>query len=126
MKAEKPAVGILKTGDFGNAMFYHIHCDCGNEDDAHEIEIEADDMHVQVHVYVKAHTKWWEKKRWKQIWHLITRGYAEMQSTIVLQEQAALNYAETLKTAMKDVKKFRDERIAANARKASINGSGES
>jgi hypothetical protein len=126
MKAEKPASGILKTNDFGNVMFYHVHCDCGNEDDAHEIEIEADDMHVQVHVYVKAHTKWWEKRRWKQIWHLLTRGYAEMQSTIVLQEQAALNYAETLKTAMKDVKKFRDERIAANARKADTNGSGES
>lgn len=109
MRAQKPAEGILKTGDFGDAMFYHIHCDCGNEDDAHEIEIEADDMHIQIHVYVKVHTKWWEKARWKQIWHLITRGYAEMQSTVVLKEQAALNYAETIKAAIKDVKQFKEK-----------------
>lgn len=109
MKAQKPAEGILKTSDFGDAMFYHIHCDCGNEDDAHEMQIEADDMHIQVHVYVKVKSKWWEKNRWKQIWHLITRGYVETQSTIILQEQAALNYAETIKSAIKDVKQFKEK-----------------
>jgi len=126
MKAETPAIGILKTGDFGDAMFYHVRCDCGNEDDSHEIEVEADDMHVQVHVYLKLHTKWWEKARWKQIWQLLTRGYADTQSTIVLREQAALNYAETLKLAVSDVKKFRDERIMKNARKADADSTGKS
>jgi len=110
MKPETPAKGILKTGNFGDAMFYHIHCDCGNDDCAHEIEVEADDMNVYVHIYHIQHTKWWEKNRWKQIWQILTKGYAEMQTTIVLDEQAALNYSATLKSAMSDVKKFRDER----------------
>lgn len=109
MKAQKPAEGILKTSDFGDAMFYHVHCDCGNDDDAHEMQIEADDMHVQVHVYVKVKSKWWKNSRWKQIWHLITRGYIETQSTIILQEQAALNYAETIKSAIRDVKQFKEK-----------------
>lgn len=109
MKAQKPAEGILKTGDFGDAMFYHIHCDCGSEDCAHEVEIEADDIHVQVHIYHVQHTKWWDKNRWKQIWQILTKGYAEMQTTIVMREQTALNYAETLKSAVKDVKKFKEE-----------------
>lgn len=115
MKPEKPATGVLKTGDFGDAMFYHIHCDCGSDDCAHEIEVEADDIHVQVHIYHNQHTKWWNKNRWKQIWQILTQGYAEMQTTIILDEQTALNYSATLKTAMQDVKKFRDARNKKNS-----------
>ena len=114
MKPETPAKGILKTSDFGDAMFYHIHCDCGNEDCAHELEVEADDLHVQVHIYHVQHTKWWHRKRWSQIWQILTKGYAEMQTTIVLDEQTALNYSATLKSAMKDVKQFRDARNKKN------------
>jgi len=115
MKPETPAKGILKTNDFGDAMFYHIHCDCGNEDCAHELEVEADDLHVQVHIYHVQHTKWWHRKRWSQIWQILTKGYAEMQTTIVLDEQTALNYSATLKSAMKDVKQFRDARNKKNS-----------
>jgi hypothetical protein len=111
MKAEKPAEGILKTNEWGDSKWYHVRCDCGSNDCSHELNVEADDIHVQVHIYSNHHTKWWEKKRWKQIWQILTQGYAEMQTTIVLNEQTALNYAETLKSAMKDVKDFRDERI---------------
>lgn len=111
MKAQKPAEGVLKTSDFGDAIFYHVHCSCGNEDCAHEIEVEADDHEISVHIYHTQHTKWWNTSRWKQIWQILTKGYAEMQTTIVMNEQTTLNYAETLKAAMKDVKKFREERI---------------
>ena len=110
MKPETPAMGILKTGDFGDAMFYHIRCDCGNEDCAHDLEVEADDMHIQVHIYHTQHTKWWEKNRWKQIWQILTKGYADMQTTIVLDEQTALNYSATLKAAIQDVKHLRENR----------------
>lgn len=110
MKPQTPAQGILKTNDFGSAVFYHIHCDCGNDECAHELEVEADDMHVQVHIYHTLHTKWWEKSRWKQFWQLLTKGYIDFQSIIVLDEQTALNYSDTLKSAMKDVKTFREQR----------------
>lgn len=111
MIPEKPANGILKQGDFGNAIFYYVQCECCNEDCSHTIEVEADDLHVQVHLYSNHHTKWWEKSRWKQIWQILTKGYAEMQTTIVLKEQTALNYGEVLKTAANDVKNFRKERM---------------
>ena len=107
MVPEKPATGILKQGDFGPAKFYYVQCDCGSEECAHNIEVEADDMHVQVHIYSIVHTKWWEKNRWKQIWQILTKGYADMQTTIVLNEQTVLNYADTLVSAMDDVKEFR-------------------
>jgi hypothetical protein len=123
MIAETPATGILKQGDFGSAVFYYIECDCCDPDCAHAIEVEADELEVSVHVYVRVHTKWWEKARWKQLWQLISRGYVDTQSTIVLKEQTALNYAETLKSAISDVKKFKDERFATNAGKTNTNSS---
>jgi hypothetical protein len=110
MKAEKPAEGILKTHDWGDSKWYHVHCDCGDDDCSHEIGVEADDHIIQVHVHVTNHTKWWEKNRWKQIWQILTKGHADMQTTIVLNEQAALNYAETLKSAIQDVKEFKNKK----------------
>lgn len=107
MKAQKPAQGILKTNDWGDSMWYHVHCECGNEDCAHDVEVEADDTGVQVHVYHVQHTKWWEKNRWQQIWQIMTKGYAEMQTTLVMDEQTAVNYAGALTTAAGDVKKFK-------------------
>lgn len=112
MRSEKPATGILKQGDFGVAMFYYVQCECTDPDCAHTIEVEADEVEVSVHLYHTQHTKWWEKNRWKQIWQILTKGYAEMQTTIVLNEQTALNYSEVLKSAMKDVKTFREQRKA--------------
>lgn len=112
MKAEKPAEGILKINEWGQSKMYHVRCDCGDDDCSHTVDIEADDTGVQVHVYVKNHTKWWEKNRWRQIWQILTRGYAEMETTIVMREQTALNYAETLKSAVADVKQFKEKRTS--------------
>lgn len=107
MVPERPATGILKHGDFGDAKFYYVQCDCTDPDCAHTLEVEADEIEVSVHIYSTVHTKWWEKNRWKQIWQILTKGYADMQTTLVLNEQTALNYADTLVSAMDDVKEFR-------------------
>jgi len=111
MTPEKPAEGILKTNEWGDSKWYHIRCDCGSEDCSHELNIESDDIAISVHIYSNHHTKWWEKKRWAQIWQILTKGYAEMQTTIILNEQTALNYADALVCALDDVNEFRANRI---------------
>ena len=40
-----------------------------------------------------------------------------METTLVLSEQAALNYAGVLTSAVKDVKDFRDQRMEKNREK---------
>jgi hypothetical protein len=110
MAPEKPATGILKQSDFSIAKFYYVQCECGDPSCSHTIEVEADEVEVSVHIYSTVHTKWWECNRWKQIWQIFTRGYAEMQTTTVLSEQAVLNYADALVSAMDDVKEFRADR----------------
>jgi hypothetical protein len=106
---ETPAQGILKINDYGDSKWYYVICDCANPDCAHAVEVEADDDAVVVHVYTTAKTTFWSKTRWRQIWQILTQGYAEMETSVVLQEQQALNYAKTLTDAVNDVKMFKEK-----------------
>jgi hypothetical protein len=72
--------------------------------------VEAEDHGVTVTIYSKQKTKWWQSNRWKIIWTLLTKGYVERESNIIMSEQQALNYAEILKKATDDVKEFRKQR----------------
>lgn len=135
MKAETPAEGIMKTNDFGDSKWYKVACGCGQPDHEVDFEVEADDFGVNVNTYVNVKTDYWSevvKKRydiddqwqqefdwfWKDLvngfvsrvkltWDIWTKGYVETQSTITMSEQQALNYAETLKSAINDVKDFK-------------------
>jgi hypothetical protein len=40
----------------------------------------------------------------------MTKGYVERESTLIMSEQQALNYANVLSTAVTDVKSFRNTR----------------
>ena len=115
MNAEKPAFGILKTNDWGNSIWYYVPCDCTDDDHAHTIDVEADDFGVHVNIYVTTTTKFWSSSRWKYIWQLLTTGKVEFQSTIILQEQQALNYAKALTTAMNSVKLFKSKRTTTKS-----------
>jgi hypothetical protein len=134
MKAQAPALGILRTNDFGDSKWYQVVCGCGQPDHTLTVEVESDEMGVNVNTYVTVKTDHWSqsvKKRydidspwlqewdwfWKDLvngiitrlkltWTVWTKGYVQTESTISMSEQQALNYAETLKSAIKDVKDF--------------------
>ncbi len=136
MKPEKPAEGILMIGDYGNSKFYKVVCGCGQPDHDLNFEVEAVETGVNVNTYVTVKTDYWSesiKKRYdidspylqeldwalKDIWNgLITRlkltwtvwtkGYVKCETTIAMSEQQSLNYAETLKSAIQDVKEFKN------------------
>lgn len=135
MKANTPAEGIMKTGDYGDSKFYKVVCGCGQPDHDVDFEVEATDTGVNVNTYVTVKTDYWTenvKKRYdidnpylqeldwavkdiwngfvirlKLTWQLWTRGYIRTETTIAMTEQQALNYAETLKIAIQDVKDFK-------------------
>ncbi len=132
MKSEKPAQGIMMTGDYGNSKFYKVVCGCGQPDHDLDFEVEAEDTGVNINTFVTAKTDYWTesiKKRYdinnpylqeldwalKDIWNgLVTRlkltwtvwtkGYVRCETTITMSEQQALNYADTIKSAIQDVK----------------------
>ncbi len=137
MKPQEPAEGIMKTSDFGDSKFYKVVCGCGQDDHSIDFEVEAAETGINVNTYVTVKTDYWTesiKKRYdidspylqeldwalKDIWNgLITRlkltwtvwtkGYVRCETTIAMNEQQALNYAETIKSAVKDVKQFRSK-----------------
>ena len=143
MKVEAPAEGILKRSDFGDSKFYSVACSCGNDDDSLEFEVEADAMGVTVTTWTTQKTDWWSdvmEKRfdihspwqqefdwfWKDLingfvrkvkltWEVWTTGVVKVETTIAMTEQQALNYAETLKSAVKDVASFRQQRKEKSA-----------
>lgn len=132
MKAETPAEGISLTSKFKDSKFYKVNCSCGNEDDEINFEVEVDhDGVIMVHTWTTQKTPWWNevvKKRYdidneflqgvhwllvnfangvltrlKLTWQIWVKGYAKYESWTVMSKQQALNYSETLKTAIKDL-----------------------
>ena len=116
MKAEKPAEGILKTSEFGTYKSYYVNCECGSPECAHHVYIEASDFEITVSFGLTLRSKWYSITRWRQIWEILTKGHIEIESILVLNEQSALNYTETLRTATKTVKQLRDEKNLAAER----------
>ena len=139
MKVQNPAEGIMLTHEWGQSKMYKISCGCGQPYHDHDVEVEADDTGVNVNIYISVKTDYWTEtfkpnyglepewaeefdSAWKSIinslirkvkltWELWTTGAVTSQTTITMSEQQALNYAEALKLATKDVKEFRDKRI---------------
>lgn len=136
MKAQTPAEGIMKTGEYGDSKFYKVVCGCGQPDHDIDFEVEACDTGVNVNTYVTAKTDFWSeavKKRydinnpyWQELdwtlkdiingfvtrvrltWQVWTQGYLRCETTISMSEQQALNYAEIIKQATSEVKSFRE------------------
>jgi len=134
MKAQTAAEGIMKTGEYGDSKFYKVVCGCGQPDHDIDFEVESCDTGINVNTYVTAKSNYWSettKKRydldniwmqefdwfWKDIangfirrikltWEIWTKGYVLTETTIAMNEQQALNYAETIKSAITDVKAF--------------------
>ena len=115
MNNQIPAEGILKHNDWGDSKVYRVTCECGNSECDHNVWVEADDTGVEVTIYTTSRTNFWSQTRWYHIWTLLTKGYIDTQSTICLKRQGALNYAETLKSAIIDVEDFRTERKEKSA-----------
>ena len=110
MEAQQPAQGILKTNDWGDSKAYHVVCECGDRNHIHNLWIEAEDVGVTVTIYSTVKSPWWSMNRFKQIWTLLTKGYLEHEANLMMNEQTALNYSETLKLAIQDVKNFKKPR----------------
>jgi DNA-directed RNA polymerase alpha subunit len=137
MKAQAPAEGIMKTGDYGDSKFYKVVCGCGDPNHDIDFEVEADDIGVNVNTHVTIKTDYWSesvKKRYdidnpylqeldwtikdiwnglatrlKLTWNVWTTGYIKTETTIAMTEQQALNYSETLKSAISEVKAFKQK-----------------
>jgi hypothetical protein len=114
MTPQSVAEGVLIRKDYGDAKIYQVVCECGDCDHSHDVWVEAEDHGVTVTIYTQQKTKWWQSNRWKIMWTLLTKGYVERESVLIMSEQQALNYANVLQSATVDVKEFRKKRNEQN------------
>ena len=112
MIVQTPAEGIMKTNDWGNSKIYRVTCECGASDHDHHVWVEAEENDVSVTIYTTVKSNWWSKTRWHAIWTLLTKGYVDTESTVIMRRQQAFNYAHTLLSAVEDVAKFKEEQDA--------------
>lgn len=138
IKPQKPAEGILQRHEWGDSKTYQVTCSCGQEYHDHYIEVESDLCGVNVNINTTLKTDYWteavtksydientafQEAHWffvdlinstvrkvKLTWELWTTGAVSAETTIHMSEQQAINYAETLKSAVKDVKEFNKQK----------------
>jgi hypothetical protein len=105
MKSQQPAKGIMLLSEYDDAQTYQIGCECTDPDHAHTLWVEHDkDIDaVTVTIYTKYTSPLWGVSRWKKMWTLLTKGYVEGEASLLLDKQTALNYADALKKAIKDL-----------------------
>ena len=126
MKSQTPAKGVLLVNEWGTSKMYKAVCECGDDDCTHTIDVEAEDTGVVVTIYTKTRTNFWSKSRWVHLWKLLTCGYTDFETTIILNQQSALNYAETIKQASKEVADLRTINLASrNKDKAKVSNEKE-
>lgn len=107
MTPQQPAQGVLLINDWGTSKMYKAVCECGNDDCTHTLDIEADETGVIVTIYTTTRTNFWSKNRWQHIWKLLTKGYTDFETCIIMKKQVALNYANVLQSSVKEVDEMR-------------------
>ena len=142
LKAQTPALGILKTHDFGDSMYYTIVCQCGSPDDMIDfsVELAADEQSIELHTVFTPKTAYWQKivndtsnfdnswlwsidysiryainsfyHRLQVTWEVWTHGYVKYHQTTIMSEQQALNYAAIINQSIEDLRKFKQVRDA--------------
>jgi len=133
MKAESPATGIMKKAEYDDAVWYEVACECGDPNHHHSIWIESDSETklVTVDITTESKTRWWDTAvntdvgfenetlywtwswaahfanqvilRTKLVFQILFRGYVKYESSVILNKQQALNYADALKKAVKRI-----------------------
>ena len=107
VQPQTPAEGILLRKDFGDAKIYQVVCECGDDTHSHDVWVEPDDHNITVTTYTQQKTNWWTHNglwtRLKLTWQLWIHGYIKYEASIIMSRQQALNYANTLQAAVKDV-----------------------
>jgi hypothetical protein len=122
MKYQAPAEGILVHDDWGDTVRYKVACDCSDSDHDHQIWVEANDHSVSVTIYAMTQSDNWTGRRldkfwynvyngicqrFKLAWSVFVLGRVKTEVTLIMTEQQAHNYAETLHRAQKNCKEIR-------------------
>ena len=126
MEAQIPAQGIMsRNPEHYRWQSFLVECDCTCPEHALNVHVaidreEADDDFVSIEFYATmyspfVHGNWWVafQTRVKRIWQLISTGTVELEHTLILRDQAALNFSAALKDAVEKHQEFLTDKAEA-------------
>jgi hypothetical protein len=109
MKYQKPAQGIMLQGEFSDSKNFKVECDCSSDDHAVymwiELQRDQDCPEVEVSFYVTTWTKeFWKNwpARLRAVYDILFKGVHKQEHHMILNQQSALNFAETIKQTVKE------------------------
>lgn len=116
MTPQEPAKGIQETQDWGDAVAFHIECDCTCPEHGVDTWIEVEDEEdfgVVVTFYVKTWTPaslsqegiW---ARIKKAANILFKGVDTQEHDIILKEQAARNWISAVEKTIERVKNHKE------------------
>ena len=95
----KPALNVMKTGEFEDTVFYRVACDCADHEHDVTIEMEYDDDYGYVHVFFHKNIVWhwwansgvlgWLENKWRRIkaaLKLLFTGWIELEESFLLKD----------------------------------------
>ena len=137
MEAQKPARGIsIESDEAPDFRVYRVNCECGSDNHEHVLIVEVQDSVVEVSINTTEHTDHWTEalapnyelsgvswhfdlalknlvngflRRVKLTWQLWRHGHVKYSANLVLNRQAALNYAQALQDAVLTAQDFADQ-----------------
>lgn len=128
MDVQIPAQGIMsRNPEHYRWQSFLVECDCTCPEHALNVHVAvdraADDDFVSIEFYATLYTPFVHSKNWfqsfqtrvKRIWQLISKGTVEVEHTLIMRDQAALNFSAALKDAVEKHHKFLAEKAAAEA-----------
>lgn len=135
MNYQPPSEGIMMNYEYPDVKAFSVACTCHNPDDTINVLVETDEFgEITVLFDIEAKTKWWKglapwntykidnpilyffvnstkelvnglHQRITLTWKLWVNGYLPYNANIILNKQRALNFAESLKTAVEELEK---------------------
>ncbi len=111
MTPQKPAQGIMQTGDYVGAKSFQVACDCGSDDHAAkmwiEVQSDKDFPSVEVSFYVTTWTPIWGswRERLRALYEILFTGVHKQEHHLILDKQSAINFADAIKTTVKELEK---------------------
>lgn len=109
IKYQKPAQGIMLQGDYENSKNFKVECECSSEDHSVfmwiEVAEDKDIPEIEVSFYVKTWTPLWGgwRDRLKAVYQILFKGLHRQEHHMILNQQSALNFAETIKQTIKEI-----------------------
>ena len=135
MEAQSPAKGVSLQSEYDDGKFYQVHCECGSPEHTMDImaELTQDDFAIEFHITAKvvsdrsyqvytviiddgpvvsffkgiANTVIVKSR---MIWQILTKGYVETYSSIIMDEQHAKNFAAIIEKAAHDLNESKSNR----------------